>query len=255
MEYPKDPKQKESSSKYPLIDSSLSWRSFWPEVNTADSALTAIRLGIYSCILLTYIYAGRILIGLLSGARIDPLGYLDPVLFALLAFGLYRKSRTAAVLGILIFLASVIYSWVNVGLTCISMAIEILLAIGLLNGIRGTYAINRLDQPLKTRSPNIFTSKKPIFVIIRVIIELLFLPPTILSVLILLSNWIGISTADPFIYIVIFISLLPGMVLTILLNVRAILKVLLLIIYVPLGFLLLAFYSIIFFCVALGECL
>ena len=87
----------------------------------------------------------------------------------------------------------------------------------------------------------------PLFVI--------FLPPLILAAIILMSHLLGIDTCDPFPYMGILASLLPGTILICRPRMNVVLKVIVSILHLLVGFPSLVISAIIFFCVALGNSL
>ena len=121
-----------------------SW--FWPDVSDLDGAKDATRYGMWCALLVagvTTLFAALSLLGVgLMG--VTPAALLDAALFGAIGFGLSRYSRFAAVAGFVLFLAEKIYAVVTTGSILGAGVFGVILLFGLLNGIRGAFAYQKL---------------------------------------------------------------------------------------------------------------
>jgi hypothetical protein len=74
------------------------------------------------------------------------------VIFGAIAFGLEKQSRVAAVAAFVLYLIERIYMIVQTGSFLGAGALGIVILIGFLNGIRGTFAIAKLKANLASTS-------------------------------------------------------------------------------------------------------
>lgn len=79
------------------------------------------------------------------------------------------------------------------------------------------------------------------------------LPPLIPAAIILMPNFLGIDTCDPFLLVGILASLLPGTMLISRPRMNVVLKVMVSILHLLVGFPSLVISAIILMCVALGD--
>lgn len=75
---------------------------------------------------------------------IKPAALFDAILFAGIAFGLSKNSRFAAVAGFVLFVIEKIYMVVTTGSFLGAGVLGIIIALGFLNSIRGTFAYWKL---------------------------------------------------------------------------------------------------------------
>jgi hypothetical protein len=113
------------------------WRTFWPDVDSLGGADNTITLGYWGAFLAAGLGALASLIGR------NPLGLVDALLYALCGVGIWSKWRTAAVVAALLFLLNVVVSvarGTGIGV------FTIFILIGLVNGLRGTFARAKLSR-------------------------------------------------------------------------------------------------------------
>ena len=80
------------------------------------------------------------ILGYFNISKLTDIGSLvDAVIFALIAIGIHRAWRSAAVGGLAFYLIERIYNWSQVGFTFSWLAI--IISIAFVNSIRGTYWI------------------------------------------------------------------------------------------------------------------
>jgi hypothetical protein len=124
------------------------WRTFWPELDSTGGAEEAIRLGYYAAFAtaIVGVVVGLVMVYTLRGS---PFGFLDSVAYGLCGVGLLHKWRTAAVVAFLLFATSVGLSlWQGGGIGVLAFFIFV----GLLNGVRGTFAYARLSRTQRRES-------------------------------------------------------------------------------------------------------
>lgn len=121
-----------------------SW--FWPDVSDIDGAKDATRYGMWCAVLVsgfTAVFAILALLGIrLMG--VAPAALLDAVLFAAIAYGLYRYSRFAAVAGFVLFLLEKTYALMQTGSILGVGVLGVVILFGFLNGMRGAFAYQKL---------------------------------------------------------------------------------------------------------------
>jgi len=122
----------------------LAWA--YPNINDRASAIRASRQGVIAAVIVSAITA---VLALLAGRServatvpgIDAYALIDAVLFAIVAFGMWRHSRVAAVSGVVLFVGEKLYLWAAVGHR--PGGVAALLFLGFVNGVRGTFAYYR----------------------------------------------------------------------------------------------------------------
>lgn len=119
---------------------------YWPDVSDLDGAKDATRYGMWCAMLVSGVTA---LFAILSslGIRlmgITPAALLDAVIFAAIAYGLFKYSRFAAVAGFGFFLLEKIYAFITTGSILGVGVLGVIILFGFLNGIRGAFAYQKL---------------------------------------------------------------------------------------------------------------
>lgn len=120
---------------------------YWPDVSNLDGAKEATRYGMWCGVCVASITTLFVLLAIFgfSIMGIKPNALLDAVLFAGIAFGLSRYSRIAAVAGFGLFVIEKIYMVVSTGSFFAVGVLGIVIALGFLNSIRGTFAYQKLS--------------------------------------------------------------------------------------------------------------
>ena len=122
------------------------WReSFWPSVDTAEGAALAAKQGFWAAVACAVVTAA---LALLSIMGFDSGALVDAALFAIIAWGLWKKSRAAAVCGLLLYVVERLYMWSTVGMQ--NPIVPVLLTLFFINGVRGTFAWKRLKTGTAT---------------------------------------------------------------------------------------------------------
>lgn len=126
----------------------------WPSIFDKESARQVARQGIWAAVFVASITALFATISLTGTTivQVDAWAYIDAVFFALIAFGIYKMSRIASILGLLLYLFERAYMWSTIGPKGLGMAAIIILAF--VNSVRGTFAyhkvINSINVPKGT---------------------------------------------------------------------------------------------------------
>jgi hypothetical protein len=116
------------------------WRIFWPEVDSLVGADEAITLGYWAAFLAAGLGA---ITAFIPGVGAGAAALVDVVLYGLCGGGIMAKWRAAAIVGFLLICLNIVFSSVQgrgVGV------LAALIFVGLLNGVRGTFATARLSQ-------------------------------------------------------------------------------------------------------------
>jgi hypothetical protein len=121
---------------------------WWPEVETREGAEGAIKQAFWAAVVVAAITAlfavlGALGAGFARGLGIDAWAFADAALFAGIAFGLRRRSRVAAWAGLLLFGIEKVFLWNRNGVHGLWLAIIIFLLF--IGGVRGTYALSRME--------------------------------------------------------------------------------------------------------------
>jgi len=122
-----------------------SW--FWPDLSDIDGAKDACRLGMWCAIIVASITALFAVIALLgkSFMGVSPMALVDAVLFGVIAFGIHKYSRFAAVAGFALYLLEKVYAVIQQG-PLASGVLGIIFLIGFLNAMRGTFAYHKFQS-------------------------------------------------------------------------------------------------------------
>jgi hypothetical protein len=117
---------------------------FWPKVSDRKNAQFAITEACLVAVALALITAILATADVLRPSTEGPgaEAIVSPVVFAGIAFGIYRKSRLAAISALVLYLAGRGYAWVKVGPNI--GFIPVLVALAFLHGVRGTFAYHKL---------------------------------------------------------------------------------------------------------------
>ncbi len=116
---------------------------FYPQITDLESAREASHQGVWACAAVagvTLLFYG------LTHFNINPLrltsyALIDSALFLLLGVGIYRKSRTAAVLGLALYVLERIFGSIEYGFK--GSAVLVLVVIAFVNSVRGTFAYRK----------------------------------------------------------------------------------------------------------------
>jgi hypothetical protein len=123
-------------------DLAPNWRkALWPDVRNEADAETAIKQAWWAAVIVAGVTT---VLGLLSVLGLGLGVLIDAGLFALIAVGLSKKLRTAAVCGLLLYVVERVYMWSLVGFG--NPLLPIVLTLAFINGVRGTFAWQKHRQ-------------------------------------------------------------------------------------------------------------
>lgn len=117
----------------------------WPSIEDAESARKAARQGMYASLFISGVTL--LLLGLSTQGfnpfKIDAYVLIDVTIFLVVAWRIYAMSRTAAVVGLLFYILSQIYTMSEVGFTI--SVVPIFITLTFVNSIRGTFAYQKFN--------------------------------------------------------------------------------------------------------------
>jgi hypothetical protein len=121
-----------------------SW--YWPDISDLDGAKDATHYGMWCAVLVATVTALLAVLSLFgtSVMGISASAFVDAALFGAIAFGLSKYSRFAAVAGFTLYLAEKIYAYITTGSILGVGVLGVVVLFGLLNGIRGAFAYQKL---------------------------------------------------------------------------------------------------------------
>lgn len=128
---------------------------FWPPIKTPAEAKQMAQQGLWAAITVAGLTTFSILIAIIVGSEMGDLSvinawaFIDAGLFVAIALGIRKLSRFATVSGLVLYWLNRIYFWLTFGFEgygFLGYAIITLVTIGLINGIRGTFAYHRLRR-------------------------------------------------------------------------------------------------------------
>ncbi len=119
----------------------------WPEIGDLPSARQAACLGAWAAVILAFVHAVMAMVVFLgNGLEAQPYGrgFFYAGIFILVAFGLFKKSRIAALVGICFFVAEKGFFWIEYGIKPpITTIFFVLFFIG---AVRGTFQFQTLRR-------------------------------------------------------------------------------------------------------------
>jgi hypothetical protein len=130
-------------------ESQQEWRvSYWPAIYDLDSAKKTARIGAHVCFLMAGLTGLLAVLSLLNIARIiNASSLIDAIMVMSFGFLILRMSRIAAISALVHFLAGRIYAGLAYGLDAALGVFSILLLLGFISGVRGTFAYHRYAPP------------------------------------------------------------------------------------------------------------
>jgi hypothetical protein len=124
--------------------------SYWPDVSDQQKAEKAIGYGFGAAAFVACITGGLALVAMYLHKPIlgiDGLGLVDAVMFAAIGFGINKKSRAAAVIGLGLYAVERIYMMVQgSGDNSAGAVASVLFTLYFIHGVRGTFAYRRLSK-------------------------------------------------------------------------------------------------------------
>ncbi|PKI16315.1 hypothetical protein [Colwellia sp. 12G3] len=126
---------------------------YWPDVSTLEAAKSATKGAMFVAIFVATVTAAFALYGMYNDPilGIDGWAFVDSFIFILIAFGLWKLSRFAAVFGVLFYILEQVDMWLTNPSVPILAVIFTLVLIG---GVRGTFSYHKLkSQAVKVSEP------------------------------------------------------------------------------------------------------
>jgi hypothetical protein len=112
-------------------------KAFWPDVSTIEGAQLAVKYGWIVSYLVACITTVSALVGWISISSL-----FDAVIFLIIGYGIFRNSRIASIIGLVVFAFELLYK-MREGK---SLGIGIIILFYFINGVRGTLAYYRLKK-------------------------------------------------------------------------------------------------------------
>ena len=120
---------------------------WWPDVSTVEHAEKAVRQGMWAAIFVAGVTALIAAYAAGSGTKVggfvDAWSFVDAVIFGAIAVGIYRKSRFAAVAGLLMFVLEKLMQ-LQSGMSVAGMFMAAVIALCFVAAVRGTYSLHRM---------------------------------------------------------------------------------------------------------------
>jgi hypothetical protein len=128
----------------------------WPAIDTPEAARSATRQAFWAAV---YCASVTSLLALLSVLDIqlfpkwhfDLGALLDAGIFGLIAWGLAKHSKLAALAGLLFYLFETVDRWIAIG--PINLVLTGIMILAFVSGVRGTFAYQAARQPPPTSTP------------------------------------------------------------------------------------------------------
>jgi hypothetical protein len=117
---------------------------FWPNVSNRRFAQNAIQEAFWAAVFVSGLTVAFTVIWLLRSDETDfaQVGFLNSALFGGLAFGIYRRSRVAAISAFVLFAGGTLYQLATTGPA--GLVLRGLIALAFFHGVRGTFAYQKL---------------------------------------------------------------------------------------------------------------
>jgi hypothetical protein len=125
--------------------------TFWPPVDTREAAQELIDLAFWATRFLAGVSALIIVLAALGyiafGIETHLSALLGGLMLLLLAWGLRKRSRAAAVVGALLYATNIIAAWeLNRARHPFAFIVNILVMLAFIHGVRGVFACHRLSR-------------------------------------------------------------------------------------------------------------
>jgi hypothetical protein len=125
----------------------------WPKVSNRRFAQNAIQEAFWAAIFISAISAVFSAITFMKSAEDgDASGFFSSILFAGLAFGIFRRSRISATTAFILFTSETLYYWMTSGPK--GALYRVLIALAFFHGVRGTISYHNFP-PLPPNLPSI----------------------------------------------------------------------------------------------------
>jgi hypothetical protein len=125
------------------------WRAFWPDVSDGPGAQEAIRLAVWFAYLAGGLAVVATLASIVAGTNVLA-NLFNVAFFGVVVFGLRRGWRTVAVAGTALLGLGLIDTALQGGFPGV---VSPFVMAGMVNGVRGTFAANRLRRTSLSNEP------------------------------------------------------------------------------------------------------
>lgn len=138
--------------------------AWWPSVSTVEDARKAAHQGMYAAFFVggvTTIIAALVA----SGTMTFPVqvSFIDGAIFLILGFGILRLWRSAAVIGLVLYIAETLYKWSSGGAPK-GAILSVVITFAFITSVRGTFAYHAL-QTTAAKTPSQLTAIRPVPVV------------------------------------------------------------------------------------------
>ncbi|GLQ88256.1 hypothetical protein [Dyella flagellata] len=121
----------------------------WPEISNVEQAVQASNMGASAAIIIAAVNAIVATISIVKHTNIvgvNGAGYVDATLFALCAWGIYRRSKLAAIAGLALFATEKVYQFATQPKALLGLGLALCLMLFLISGVRGTFGYHRFTS-------------------------------------------------------------------------------------------------------------
>jgi hypothetical protein len=130
---------------------------FWPEIDDAQTAKSVSRLGVWAAVVVCLWGTGVVTYGVLKAdSNLAPYGvlaYVDAAIFAVLAWGIWRLRRAAAVIALLLFVLEQALAALRTG-SMVGLVMPVVLTLFFISGVRGTFAYRKYSTASEGEAPS-----------------------------------------------------------------------------------------------------
>jgi hypothetical protein len=119
---------------------------WWSEIDTLARAIAASDLAFGVAMFVMVVNAIAATVSLVAHTTIlgiSPYAYIDAGMFGIIGCGIRRRSRSAAVVGLMLFLFEKVYQFVTLPATLAGLGMAVFITTALVGGVRGNFAYQR----------------------------------------------------------------------------------------------------------------
>jgi hypothetical protein len=131
---------------------------YWPSVDDLDGAKEAAHQGAQAAAIVagvTALFSVLAIFGIRILPGFSPLSLVDASIFAIVAWRIFKMSMVWAVVGLLLFAGERAYAFYYRGAAAMAgIIVGIILLLGFVNGVRGTFAHHSLAMKAETIESN-----------------------------------------------------------------------------------------------------
>jgi len=126
-------------------------RKYWPEITDLDIARKVALQGVWAALFVAGVTALFATLAILGHpvAGVDALAFVEVVIFGVLAIGIWRMSRVAALLALILFVLEKIWAFQD-GQRPAGVIVAIVIIFGFLNAVRATFRYRQLLKSVQS---------------------------------------------------------------------------------------------------------